>query len=166
LGYVAAACETLAQLGALGQDPRFVVLPSGSGLTQAGFLVGARALGWPVEILGVCVRRDAAQQHERVLRRAWEIVELLGLDVAITKSDVCVDDSVLAPGYGLINEKVREAIGLAAEHEALLTDPVYSGRCMAGLVNFIEQGRIAAGSEVLFLHTGGAPALFAYQNDL
>ncbi len=166
LGYVEAACETRRQLQRMGQELSHVVIPSGSGLTQAGFLVGARALGWQVPVLGVCVRRDAVQQHQRVLRRAREIVGLLGIGLEITVEDVIVDDTVLAPGYGLINEPTRAAIRLAAESEALLLDPVYTGRSMAGLMHFIEQGRIPAGSEVLFVHTGGTPAIFAYQNDL
>ncbi len=166
LGYVEAACETRRQLQRIGQEPSHVVIPSGSGLTHAGFLVGARALGWQVPVLGVCVRRDAVQQHQRVLRRARQIVELLGTGLEISEQDVIVDDFVLAPGYGLINEPTRAAIRLAAESEALLLDPVYSGRCMAGLVHFVEQGQIPAGSEVLFIHTGGAPAIFAYQSDL
>ena len=70
LGYVEAACETRRQLQRMGREPSHVVIPSGSGLTHAGFLVGARALGWQVPVLGVCVRRDAVQQHQRVLRRA------------------------------------------------------------------------------------------------
>ena len=166
LGYVEAACETQAQLQRLGCEPGHVVIPSGSGLTHAGFLVGARALGWQVPVLGVCVRRDAAQQHPRVLRRAREIVALLGIDLEISEQDVIVDDTVLAPGYGRMNERTGAAIRLAAESEALLLDPVYSGRCMAGLMYFTEQGRIPAGSEVLFVHTGGTPAIFAYQSDL
>ncbi len=166
LGYVEAACETRRQLQSMGREPDYVVIPSGSGLTHAGFLVGARALGWRVPVLGVCVRRDAGQQHARVLRRAREIVGLLGGGPDITEQDVIVDDAVLAPGYGQINEATRTAIRRAAESEALLLDPVYSGRCMAGLLNFVDQGRIPKGSEVLFIHTGGAPAIFAYQNDL
>ena len=166
LGYVEAACETWRQSQRMGREFSHVVIPSGSGLTHAGFLVGARALGWQVPVLGVCVRRDAVQQHQRVLSRAREIVGLLGIDLKIAEHDVIVDDSVLAPGYGLINEPTRAAIRLAAESEALLLDPVYSGRCMAGLLHFVEQGRIPTGSEVLFVHTGGTPAIFAYQSDL
>jgi len=166
LGYVEAARETRRQLQSMGREPSHVVIPSGSGLTHAGFLVGARALGWRVPVLGVCVRRDAAEQHRRVLRRAREIVELLGIGLEISEQDVMVDDFVLAPGYGRINEPTRAAIRLAAESEAILLDPVYSGRCMAGLFHFIEQGRIPSGSEVIFIHTGGAPAIFAYQSDL
>ncbi len=166
LGYVEAACETRRQLLRMGREISHVVIPSGSGLTHAGFLVGARALGWQVPVLGVCVRREAVQQHPRVLRRAREIVALLGIELEITGSDVIVDDCVLAPGYGRINAPTKAAISLAAECEALLLDPVYSGRCMAGLLEFLAQGRIPPGSEVLFVHTGGAPAIFAYQSDL
>lgn len=166
LGYVECAAETYRQLQQTGQVVSHVVIPSGSGLTHAGFIVGARAVGWSVPILGVCVRRDAAQQKVRVLRRAREIVALLGLDLDIADDDVIVDDTVLAPGYGLINDQVRSAVRLAAETEALLLDPVYSGRCLAGLVHFVKSGRIAAGSSVVFIHTGGTPGLFAYQSDL
>ena len=166
LGYVEAAGETRRQLQRMGREPSHVVIPSGSGLTQAGFLVGARALGWQVPVLGVSVRRDAVQQHQRVLHRARQIVGLLGNGLEIGEADVIVDDSVLAPGYGRINEPTRAAIRLAAESEALLLDPVYSGRCMAGLLHFVEHGRIPTGSEVLFLHSGGTPAIFAYQSDL
>jgi D-cysteine desulfhydrase family pyridoxal phosphate-dependent enzyme len=166
LGYVEAACETWRQLQECGQAPSHVVIPSGSGLTHAGFLAGARAAGWRVPILGVCVRRDAKQQHARVLRRTRETIALLGVDVKISDQDVIVDDTVLAPGYGQINDATRAAIRLAAEKEALLLDPVYSGRCMAGLIHHVEQGRIPPDSNALFIHTGGAPAIFAYPNDL
>jgi D-cysteine desulfhydrase/L-cysteate sulfo-lyase len=166
LGYVEAASETREQLRRIGREPGHVVIPSGSGLTHAGFLVGARAIGWNVSVLGVCVRRVADQQHERVLRRSREIAELLGIDVEIGARDVIVDDVALAPGYGRMNGPTRDAIRLAAETEALLLDPVYSGRCMAGLVHFAEQGRIPAGGEAVFVHTGGTPAIFAYQNAL
>lgn len=166
LGYVEAVCEVQSQLQRMERDPSHVVLPSGSGLTHAGFLVGARALGWQVPILGVCVRRDADQQHQRVLRRARELVGMLGLEVEIADHDVIVDDHVLAPGYGRMNAATAAAINLGAQTEALLLDPVYSGRCLAGLLHFIDQGRIPARSEVLFVHTGGVPALFAYRNQL
>ena len=166
LGYVEAACETWQQFQLLGREPSHVVIPSGSGLTHAGFLVGARSIGWQVPILGICVRRDAIQQKQRIIRRSRELVELLGNDIVITEQDVIVDDAVLAPGYGQINEHTLNAIRQAAINEALLLDPVYSGRCMAGLIHLINRGHIPTGSEVLFIHTGGTPAIFAYQNDL
>ena len=80
--------------------------------------------------------------------------------------DVDVCDAVLAPGYGRLNEAVREAMALAAGHEGLLLDPVYTGKAMAGLIAHVRSGRIAPGSRVLFVHTGGQPALFAYGDSL
>ncbi|MBS9717525.1 D-cysteine desulfhydrase family protein [Pseudohalocynthiibacter aestuariivivens] len=166
LGYAAAAVETWLQHRALGEMPDHVVVPSGSGLTHAGFLVGARAIGWDVSVLGICVRRDATQQSARILRRANEVAELLGGKVTITEADVQVDDTSLAPGYGQMNAQVLKAITSAAEKEALLLDPVYSGRTMAGLLDHLESGVIKPGEHVTFIHTGGTPAIFAYQSDL
>ena len=80
--------------------------------------------------------------------------------------DVDVSDAVLAPGYGRLNEAAREAMTLAARHEGLLLDPVYTAKAMAGLIAHVRSGRIAAGSRVLFVHTGGQPTLFAYADSL
>ncbi len=80
--------------------------------------------------------------------------------------DVEVCDTVHAPGYGRLNDAVREAIAMTARLEALLLDPVYTGKAMAGLIAHVRAGRIAAGSRVLFIHTGGLPALFAYADKL
>ena len=85
---------------------------------------------------------------------------------AFDAGDVDVCDAVLAPGYGRLNDAVREALEMAARHEALLLDPVYTGKAMAGLIAHVRSGRIAAGSRVLFLHTGGLPAIFAYADRL
>jgi D-cysteine desulfhydrase/L-cysteate sulfo-lyase len=166
LGYVAAAAECWSQLQQEGEEVSHVVIPSGSGLTHAGFLVGARAIGWRLPVHGICVRRAAALQEARIRRRAGEIAALIDQEDAVKASDVLVYDRVLAPGYGLMNEATATAIRWAAETEALILDPVYSGRCMAGLIALVENGEIPQGAHVLFIHTGGHPALFAYQNDL
>lgn len=166
LGYASCAAECHTQLKQTGTEIHHVVIPSGSGLTHAGFLAGARGFGWQVPVQGVCVRRDATQQHARIARRAREITSLLGATATISDSDIRVDDSVLAPGYGQINDAVMAAMMQSARLEALLLDPVYSGRTMAGLVSLIDQGVIQKGETVLFIHTGGIPSLFAYQSDL
>lgn len=165
LGYVAAAVETYLQYRSQGVMPDHVVVPSGSGLTHAGFLAGARAIGWDVPVLGICVRRDGTQQHARITRRAREVGDLLG-GVSITADDIQVSDRVLAPGYGQMNDAVAGAIALAAQQDAILLDPVYSGRCFAGLIDHLESGRIKPGERVTFIHTGGTPAIFAYESDL
>ena len=166
LGYVAAAGEMLEQAGALGLDFDAVVCPSGSALTHAGILVGLRALGVTVPVYGVCVRRDAGPQGARVAELAAELAAMIGRPAAFAAGDVEVCDAVHPPGYGRLNDAVREAMAMAARHEALLLDPVYSGKAMAGLIAHVRSGRIAAGSRVLFIHTGGQPAIFAYAQKL
>ena len=166
LGYVLAAREIAEQARAL--DMRFdaVVCASGSAITHAGLLVGWRALGEAVPVLGICVRRDAGKQAARVAGVASALATMIERPDAFDEDDVDVSDAVLAPGYGRLNDAVREALALAARHEGLLLDPVYTARAMAGLIDHVRSGRIAAGSRVLFVHTGGQPALFAYGESL
>ena len=115
---------------------------------------------------GICVRRNATLQQPRVLKRTEEILELLGGDTKVSQRDVITDDAVLAPGYGQLNDAVMEAITMSAQLEALLLDPVYTGRAMAGLIALARSGVLQQGQNVLFIHTGGLPALFAYENKL
>ena len=89
---------------------------------------------------------------------------MIGKPGLISPEDVWVDDRVLAPGYGIANGETVEAISLAARHEGLLLDPVYSGKALGGLISLIREGVIAADQTVVFLHTGGTPALFGYQS--
>ncbi|MCV0426842.1 MAG: D-cysteine desulfhydrase family protein [Roseibium sp.] len=166
LGYAYAAAETWRQFEELGVFPDHVVIPSGSGLTHGGFLVGARAIGWKVPVHGICVRRSAELQSQRIARRSGELNAMIENKATLQPEDILVDDVTLAPGYGRINEAVSAAITHAAHDEALLLDPVYSGRTMAGLISLVERGVIEQGSTVAFIHTGGLPAIFAYQNEL
>lgn len=165
LGYVAAAVETFEQASAAQNMPDCVVVPSGSGLTHAGFLVGARAIGWSVPVIGICVRRGAQAQRSRISARAREVADMLG-GVDVKDSDIVVDDTVLAPGYGQMNAQVQSAISLCAQSDAILLDPVYSGRAFAGLLRCINDGKIGPLDRVLFVHTGGTPAIFAYGTEL
>ena len=164
LGYVLAAEEIVEQAPGMRFDA--VVCASGSALTHAGMLVGLRALGEQVPVLGICVRRDAASQAARVAQVASALAAMIDCPDAFDAGGVEVSDAVLAPGYGRLNEAVREAMALAAGHEGLLLDPVYTGKAMAGLIAHVRTRRIAPGSRVLFVHTGGQPALFAYADSL
>ena len=164
LGYVLAAEEIAEQASGAGFDA--VVCASGSALTHAGLLVGLRALGEQVPVLGICVRRDADRQGARVARVAAALAAMIECPDTFDAGGVDVSDAVLAPGYGRLNEAVREAMALAARHEGLLLDPVYTAKAMAGLIAHVRSGRIAPGSRVLFVHTGGQPALFAYADSL
>jgi len=164
LGYVAAAAEIVAQAKDM---PPFdeIIVPSGSALTHAGLLFGLRALGDKTPVCGICVRRAGDLQSARIAQKLDEIGAMLRIDTGIKSSDINVFDGVLAPGYGQINPAVTKAIKLMANREGVLLDPVYTGKSMAGLMALAKAGNLRGG-RVLFWHTGGSPALFAYGDQL
>jgi 1-aminocyclopropane-1-carboxylate deaminase/D-cysteine desulfhydrase-like pyridoxal-dependent ACC family enzyme len=125
-----------------------------------------RAHGWTGRALGICVRRPAAAQAERVIGHCAQLAALLGVENPVRPGDVEVSDAVLAPGYGIMNTAVADAIRDCARLDGLLVEPVYTGRAMAGLFAHVRDGRLPAGTRVAFLHTGGLPALFGYERDL
>ena len=160
LGYVDCAVELLMQLAAQNVKIDHIAIPSGSGATHAGFLFGMRAMGSDIPINGYCVRRDADQQKPRIENRCAEIAELLQIDSPVSPEDVVVNDRFLGPGYGKLNAPTDRAISISARSEALLLDPVYSGKCVAGALNLA--GNRSEEENVLFIHTGGTPGVFAY----
>ncbi|MEM9147952.1 MAG: D-cysteine desulfhydrase family protein [Pseudomonadota bacterium] len=164
LGYVVAARETLTQLGEMGLRPDRIIVPSGSGATHAGFLFGLRALGDQTPVTGICVRRAARLQQPRIIHRCSEIAALLEIENPVKDSDVVVNDRFLAPGYGHLNLPTERAIRLAARTEAIILDPVYTGKCVAGVL--AAAGNHTPSETVLFLHTGGTPGIFAYADKL
>lgn len=164
LGYVDAAREVLSQCSDQGIELDEIVLASGSGHTHGGMLFGLRAMGCPVRVTGVCVRRDVDQQRPRISNRCREIAELLNMDPVVDEADIILTDEFLGPGYGRMNENVLDAMRIAAESEGLITDPVYTAKAMCG---FIERAKAAEeGQTLLFVHTGGTPAIFAYEREL
>ncbi len=164
LGYVEAARELAGQLAGEGLSLDEIVVPSGSGNTHGGILFGLRAAGIGARVTGICVRRDAALQTPRIARRCQQIADLLEVDNPVTDSDVILDDSFLAPGYGRLNDATRHAISTAARCEALILDPVYTGKTMAGFLD--RAAKSSADRTMVFIHTGGTPAVFAYGADL
>ena len=162
LGYVDAAEELWRQLDALGVEPARYIVPSGSASTHSGFLIGMRASGSTAPVQGVCVRRDAASQKQRVTTKVRAVVETLGIDLAIADDEILCDDSMLAPGYGQPGAATVEAIKYLARREGILLDPTYSGKCFAYLLASLRNGDYGPGDHVVFLHTGGAPSLFGY----
>lgn len=162
LGYIHCAREVLVGAEAAGVVFDHVAIPSGSGATHAGFLFGLRALGSDVPVTGICVRREAVLQKPRIEARCREIADLLEMPNPVRPEDVVVNDRFLPPGYGKLNLPTERAITLAARTEAMILDPVYSGKCMAGALAI--GGNAPSGRAVLFIHTGGTPAVFAYAN--
>ena len=166
LGYVVAARELETQLAEQSLAFDHVVVASGSALTHAGLLVGLRALGNQVPVTGICVRRGADLQRPRVLKRCDEVAAMIHKNGCVEESDVLVSDAVLAPGYGQLNPETMSAMAMAARLEALMLDPVYTGKTMAGLVALARSAAIPQGARVLFMHTGGLPALFGYNRTM
>ena len=166
VGYVLAARELVDQVAVAGLDQVHVFLGSGSAATHAGLLWGLRALGSEIAVTGVCVRRDAAAQAARVASRLAGLDTLLQRPLKVPDADIRLIDSMLAPGYGRLNRPTREAIHLTASSEGLLLDPVYTGKVMAALIEAVRSGGLDGRDAAIFLHTGGQPALFAYDEDL
>ena len=163
LGYVSSAQELLGQIEAQGLDVKWVVLATGSAGTHAGLIAGFHALGSDIPIMGISVRQPHDVQVENVYKLAVKTAALL-TDKPLDRSKVLVDDGYVGPGYGIPTEGTIAAISSLARHEGILLDPVYSGKGMAGLIGQVESGQITAEGDVVFLHTGGAVSLFAYED--
>jgi len=161
LGYIVCAQELLQQQQDQGHKIDEIVVASGSGNTHAGLLFGLRGLGSSIPVKGVCVRRGADEQGPRVKDRCQQIADFLEMDNPVGDDDVEVDDTFLPPGYGEANNDVMQAILVAARTEALMLDPTYTGKSMAGFMARASEAK--QGSTLVFLHTGGTPAIFAYE---
>ena len=158
LGYVESALEIAQQCeGAVSLSS--VVVASGSAGTHAGLAVGLEQLLPDVELIGVTVSRSVADQKPKVVTLQQAGAEQLALKAT---ADIQLWDDYFAPGYGTPNEEGMDAVKLLARLEGILLDPVYTGKAMAGLIDGIEQKRFKDEGPILFVHTGGAPALFAY----
>lgn len=160
-GYVAATLELMGQLFAQGEGPSRLYYANGSRGTQAGLVLGAKHFCAPYEVRGVAVSPGDAAKRPRALAIANEAAERLGIAARVADEDLLNDDSQIGEGYGIATEGCLEAIHLLARNEAIFLDPVYSGKAMAGLIADVRSGAIDPGETVIFLHTGGTPALFA-----
>jgi D-cysteine desulfhydrase len=166
LGYVGCAEELLAQTFDMGLALDAIVCTSGSAGTHAGLAVGLSSADARVPLVGISVRRPRAEQEPLVHALAQKTVALLEASTPIARDAIVVRDEWVGPGYSLPTPEMVEAVRLTAELEGVLLDPVYTGKTMAGLIGMVRRGEWTAGQRVLFLHTGGAPALHAYADDL
>jgi L-cysteate sulfo-lyase len=166
LGYVESFIEIVEQAGQRGVTFDAVVLASGSGGTQAGLLAGAKLLSPTTRIIGVSVYGSSEKVTRYVRSVAERTLELLGEATRIDDDDIIVLDDYLDEGYGVFNEAVGEAIRRVARGEGILLDPVYTGKSLAGMLDLIGRGFFGEGDRILFLHTGGTPALFPYRAQL
>ena len=161
-GYVACAEEILGQLFNMGLKIDHVICPSGSAGTHAGLLIGFWANNSGIPVVGVNVRRKKDIQENNVYKLACETAAYLGLKQQVPREAVTCFDEYVGPGYSLPTAEMVEAVKLLCRTEGILLDPVYSGKAMAGLIDLIEKGYFKKQQNVLFIHTGGAPAIYAY----
>ena len=146
-----------------------IVIASSSGATQAGMVVGARGAGYRGQIIGIGIDKGEAGDEPyplRLARLANQTAALLDMRPTFAPDDFVVNQDYLGGGYGVVGDLEREAIHMAARCEGLLLDPVYTGRAMGGLIDMVRRQVIAPDETVLFWHTGGLPALFAYADAL
>ncbi len=161
-GYVACAEEILSQLFDLGLKIDRVVCASGSTGTHAGLVTGFYGTHADIPVIGINVSRTKEEQEPLVYDLACRTAEHLGVRSTIPREAVeCFGDYV-GPGYSLPTPEMVEAVELLARSEGILLDPVYTGKTMAGLIDLIRKGYFAKQENILFIHTGGSPALYAY----
>jgi 1-aminocyclopropane-1-carboxylate deaminase/D-cysteine desulfhydrase-like pyridoxal-dependent ACC family enzyme len=164
VGYVDAAREILQQLTEQSLHVDTVVVASGSGHTHAGLLTGLRLANANIKVIGACVRREKTLQEQRITTLCSDIEKLLGIAPVVRRGDVVCDDRFLAPGYGQPGQAAIDAMKAAARFEGIIVDPVYTAKSMACAIAVAASA--ARNANTLYVHTGGVPALFGYEDTL
>lgn len=164
VGYVNAFLELTAQARKMKFKIDYIVHAAGSGGTQAGLIVGNNALKAGTEVIGISVEPDGDWLLNTTVETADGCAKLLGLEFSITPEDVKLIYDYVGKGHGVLTGEVIDTIKLVAETEGILLDPVYTSKAMAGLIDLVKQGHFRRQENVVFLHTGGLPAIFAYKN--
>ena len=164
LGYVNCAFEMLSQANDRGLKIDHIVTATGSAGTQAGLIVGLKAMNAQIPLLGIGVRAPKPKQEENVYNLACATAEKLGCPGVVAREDVVANTDYVGEGYGIPTESGLEAIRMFAELESILLDPVYSAKGAAGFIDLIRKGHFKKGERVIFLHTGGSAALFGYDS--
>lgn len=167
VGYVNAMVELVNQAEEENLNINYVVHASGSGGTQAGLILANKALKTGIKILGMCIKPNATQWlTEKIVKIANGIEKLLDLKEVVTQRDVFLIDDYAGENYGVLTSEAVEAIRLVAQTEGILLDPVYTGKAMAGLMDLVKKGHFKKDDNIVFIHTGGTPALFVYKDQL
>lgn len=166
MGFVAGMEELDSQFKQLNLKVDRVVFGSSSGGTQAGLCLGAKLLGFKGEITAIAIDSTRAELSAEVAQIARGAIQRLGVELDFSPDEVVAYDGYLGAGYSIMGEPEQEAIELLARYEGILLDPVYTGRAMAGLIDLIRKGEFGKDETILFWHTGGSAALYAYSQQL
>jgi len=162
LGYANAAMELVTQANAMDLRIDRIVHATGSAGTQAGLIVGLKAINANIPLLGIGVRAPKPKQEENVFNLAVKTAEKLGCPGVVARADVEANTDYVGDGYGIPTKDGLAAIEMFARLEGILLDPVYSGKGAAGLVDLVRKGTFTGDENIVFLHTGGGVALFGY----
>jgi len=165
-GWVNAADEIGQQLQAQNIDANYLVVTNGSSGTQAGLELGVKYLKLPLKVIGISIFNKAANAINEVVNMANETAKFLNLDLTFTPDEITIYDDYIGEGYGIITDGCIQAIRLVAQTEGIFLDPVYTGKAMAGFADLIHKGQFTAKDTVVFIHSGGTPALFAYDKEI
>ena len=166
ISYVEAFVEMLEQAKSQKDEVDYIVHASGSGGTQAGLIVGAKALKENIKVLGISVSDEKEPYGKEVLRIAQDTVKALQIDIDIFEEDIIIFDEYIKEGYGIMNKEVSDAIRLVALREGIILDPSYTGKAAVALLDLIKKGYFQKEDKVVFFHTGGTPALFPHRHNL
>ncbi len=166
LGYVACAQELQQQFFEQGVQIDKIIVGSGSSGTHGGLLAGFLGNHIHIPIIGIGVSRDPADQDPLVHKEAQAVADLLGLGITVPREAVVSYGDWWRPKYSVPNQAMVEAVQMLARTEAILLDPVYTGKIMAGLIGLARKGIFGKDENVLFIHTGGAPSLHAYEAEV
>ncbi len=166
VGYVAAMLELNQQIWEQGLNPRSLYFASGGGGTQAGIALGAALFNSPFEVIGIAIEDDG----NTIADRAWKIIENTALrmdvDLPLERADLICRDGHVGPAYAIPTEECIEAIRVLSRSEGIFLEPIYTAKAFAGMVAAIQRGDYAPNDQIIFLHTGGTPVLFALVDQL
>ena len=162
MGFAGWADEVEAQERELGVFFDTIVVCSVTGSTQAGMIAGFAGQARERRVIGIDGSAKPAETHSQVARIARATAELIGLGRDLRDDEIVLDDRYHAGTYGIPDEQTLDAIRLAGRLEGMITDPVYEGKSMAGMIDLVARGEIARDANVLYAHLGGQPALSAY----
>lgn len=166
LGYVGAMLELNAQLWEQSVNANWLYHAAGSGGTQAGIVLGAALYGAEYQVVGVAVSGTSDQKVERAFDLVNQTADLLDVENPVRRERLMSDDTQVGPGYGIPTAETLEAIQTLAQTEGIFLDPVYTGKAFAALLADVRSGKLTADDTVVFLHSGGTPALFAKREEL
>lgn len=166
IAYLDCFYELMEQCMDLRIEPDWIVHATGSGSTQAGLIAGAKLIGGRKKVIGISVS-EKKEEFEEIVRRIIENIEnYIQVELNLLEDDIKIIDDYIGEGYGIVDKEVVNILKILAEKEGIFMDPVYTGKAMVGLLDLINKGYIKKGEKVIFIHTGGLPALFSYREKI